>query len=256
MSGGPGVLLGRLEQASWLLAEVRHRRDCWAPQRHPFIERWTAGALTGSELRLYAEEHHQVVVSLAQAARRAADLTDGLLGEQLRRHARERADEADLWCAFALAAGWPGSAAWCFGADPLPQTSVCARIWTGDDERTAAAHLVTIYVLETAAAEVARPQRDALRARYGLRDERSVAWFSARCRGDAGPAGLIEAAITGLLPVQDPFALVRHAERSYRAYWELLDGIELYARATRAGATGVRATGAGATGDSCASHSF
>ena len=35
----------KFEQAAWLLAEILHRRDHWAAQRHPFHERWFAGEL-------------------------------------------------------------------------------------------------------------------------------------------------------------------------------------------------------------------
>jgi pyrroloquinoline quinone (PQQ) biosynthesis protein C len=224
---------GRFEQAGWLVAEVGHRRDYWAARRHPFHERWFAGELEAWELQAYAEEHHHVVVTLAEVAQRAATLADGMLGEQLGRVADARERDVELWCAFASATGWSESISWYYAAEPLPETEAGVRIWAGDAERSLEAHLVTLYALETAQAEVARPQLEALVGRYGFPDDDRTRYFRRRCLGDEGPAGLIEAALTGRLPVADPFALARHAELTCRAYWELLDGVDRFTRAPR-----------------------
>lgn len=222
---------GRFEQATWLLAEIDHRRECWLAERHPFYVRWSAGELTPQDLQAYAAEHHHVAAVLADVTRRAAALADGLLREELVRHAADRDRELELWGEFAVAAGWPRAAAWWFGAEPLPETELAAARWAGDAERTLATHLVTLYALETAVADVARPLLDALHGRYGFSDDASVGYFERRLQGDAGALGLIEAGLTGLLPVDDPFALLGHAEVSYRAYWELLDGVSRRRRA-------------------------
>jgi pyrroloquinoline-quinone synthase len=219
------VIEGRFEQATWLLAEIDHRRERWTADRHPFYVRWSAGDLTAADLQAYADEHHHVAATVADVTRRAAALAGGLLRAELTRQVIERDDELEMWGEFSVAAGWPRSAAWWFGAEPLPETELAAARWAGDADRSLAAHLVTLYALETAVADVARPLLDALHGRYGFSRSASVAYFERRLRGDAGAAGLIEAGLTGLLPVEDPFALLRHAEVSYRAYWELLDGI-------------------------------
>lgn len=216
---------GGLEQAAWLMAEIDHRRDYWSAGRHPFYERWVAGALTAADLRTYAAEHFHVALALADVSRRAAALADGLLGQELTREAARRDGEIELWCAFARAAGWSRASGWWFAADPLPETETAVAGWVGDAERTLAAHLVTAYALETVQSDVARPAIDGLLGRYGFTESAGIAYFERRLRGDAGPAGLTEAGLTGLLPVADPFALLRRAELTYRGYWELLDGV-------------------------------
>jgi pyrroloquinoline quinone (PQQ) biosynthesis protein C len=226
------VIDGRFQQARWLMAEIDHRRDWWAAERHPFYARWSAGELSAEDLQVFAAEHHHVATTLVDVAHRAVALADGLLGEQLARHLTERDQELEMWCEFAVASGWPRSSAWWFGADPSPETELSAARWTGDAERPLATHLVTLYALETAMADVARPLLDALLGRYGFSRSASVAYFERRLRGDDGAAGLIEAALTGLLPVADPFVLLRQAEVSYRAYWELLDGVSRMAVAS------------------------
>ena len=62
-------------------------------------------------------------------------------------------------------------------------------------------------------ADVASPLLDALLGRYGFSRSASVAYFERRLRGDDGAAGLIEAALTGLLPVADPFRMPRFSRR-------------------------------------------
>ena len=228
------VTVERFEQASWLLAEIRHRQDCWPGRRHRFHQRWFAGELTADELQTYAGEHHHVVVALADVTRRAAALADGMLREELVRHGAQRERGLDQWCAFALATGWSGSAGWYFAADPLPETTAAAAVWVGDARRSLAEHLVTLYALETAHAEVAQPQFDALLGHYGFDTDDSTGYFSGGCQGDSGSFGLIEAALIGRLPVTDPFALIRRAELTYRAYWDLLDGIDGFSRLSRA----------------------
>jgi pyrroloquinoline quinone (PQQ) biosynthesis protein C len=224
----------RFEQAAWLLAEILHRRDYWAAQRHPFHARWFAGELRGAELQAYAGEHHHVVVALADVSRRAADLAEGMLHEQLALLADEREREVELWCAFARASGWTESSSWYYAADPLAETAACAAACTGGAERPLVEHLVTMYALETAQSDVARPQLDALLGSYGFADDRSTRYFRLRCRGSAGPEGLTEAALTGALPVTDPFALVSRAELTYRSCWELLDGVDRFSRSAGA----------------------
>jgi pyrroloquinoline quinone (PQQ) biosynthesis protein C len=219
------MITGRFEQAEWLMAEIAHRRDWWAAAHHPFYARWAAGELSVADLQSYAAEHHHVAATLADLAHRAASLADGLLRDELARQAREREQELELWCEFAVGAGWPRSAGWWFAADPLPETELSVARWTGEPERPLAAHLVTMYALETALADVARPLLHALQGRYGFTRSASVAYFERRLAGDQGAAGLTEAGLTGLLPVADPFVLLRQAEVTYRGYWELLDGV-------------------------------
>jgi pyrroloquinoline quinone (PQQ) biosynthesis protein C len=232
------TIAGKLTQATWLVAEIDHRRDWWAAQRHPFHERWSAGQLTPAELQAYAGEHHHAVVAIADVSRRAAMLADGMLHDELVSHWGERERELELWCEFAAATGWSPGTSWYYAADPLPETAAASRTWMGDAERSLAEHLVTVYALETAQAETARPLLGALLSHYGFDEDGSTRWFELRCRGEDGPAGLIEAALTGVLPVSDPFALVRRAELTYRAHWEMLDGVDRFSRTAGFAAAG------------------
>lgn len=226
------MITRRLAQADWLLAELDHRRDRWTAERHPLYERWAAGALSAEDLRIYAAEHHHLVATLAELSGRAAALAEDLLHEQLACHAQERERDVERWCRFALATGWGPGTAWYFAADPLAQTEAAVHAWSGDGERTLIEHLVTLYALETAQSDVARPALDGLLGHHRDMATGAARYFELRLEGDAGAAGLLRAALTGQLPVGDPFALLNVAERAYRAHWELVDGLDRFLTAS------------------------
>jgi pyrroloquinoline quinone (PQQ) biosynthesis protein C len=223
------AIRGKFAQAQWLWAELSRLQDTMSLHRHPFQRRWRAGELSGAELQAFAGEHHHCVVALAGAARRAARLTDGLLAEQLSRYAEDQEDYVDLWCEFAVAAGWSRSS-WYFAEDPLPQTVACARAWSGES-RSLPQHLITLFAIESILADTARGQLKALSEHYRL-DAQSIRYFSLRAERSAADLSLIQAAVTSLLPLLRPLALVRQAELTYRSYLELLSGIEVLAEAS------------------------
>lgn len=220
------VIAAKFEQASWLLFEIARWRDFWSLARHPFLRRFRDGALTDAELRTYASEHHHVVVALAVTARRAANAATGMLGERLAEHADAREREVELWFAFARASGWYRSSSWSFGAEPLAETEAAVAVLTGTcaAERTLGEDLVAIHALAQAQGVVAGRQRDALEHRHGWPADGATRYFDVRA-ADEG-ASLIEAALTGALPVEDPYGLLNVSRSTFRAYWELHDGVQ------------------------------
>lgn len=217
------VMHSRFAQAEWLAAEIARLRQDWRLERHPFLERWLAGELTGRDLQVFAAEHHHAVMALEAVGRRAAGMCDGMLAEQLVRYAEDQQEAVKLSCQFASATGW-GRSAWYFGADPLQQTAACARAWAGE-HGCLAQHLVSIQVIESALGQLAARQLDALIDHYRF-DLSSARCFASHAERWARDAALAEAALTSLLPLTSPEALVRHAEIAYRSYLGLLDGVQ------------------------------
>jgi pyrroloquinoline quinone (PQQ) biosynthesis protein C len=220
--GLEAALRGRFVQAEWLRAEIAQVRRAWSFERHPLQQRWLSGALGVGELQAFAGERHHAVLAVADAARRAAAQADGLLGEELRRYADDQEHSLDLWCEFAAATGW-GRSAWYFGEDPLPETVACARAWTSH-ERPLAEHLSTLYAIESMRGQVAARELQALRDRYSFA-RATTRYFRRNATRAATDAALLQAALSSLLPLERPRALVRRAELAYRAYWALLDGV-------------------------------
>jgi pyrroloquinoline quinone (PQQ) biosynthesis protein C len=220
------ALRSRFAQADWLVAEIAQLREGWRLDRHPFLQRWVGGELTAADLQLFAAEHHHAVMALEDAGRRAAALSDGLLAEQLAVYAAAQEESVELSCEFAVATGW-GRSAWYFAQDPLAHTDACARIWAGANDALAE-HLATIHAVESSLAELAPRQLGALVEHYGF-DMDSARYFVRLAERAAGDAALAEAALTSLLPVVSPQSLVHQAEMAYRAYLELLDGVQMLA---------------------------
>jgi len=216
------LLRGRSAQAARLEREVLELGETWSPGDHPLMRRWVAGELSDAELRSFAAEHYHAVLALAEAAARAARVSDGLLGDQLRRYAVAQERAVELWLQFAAATGWGGSA-WYFGEDPLQETVACAGAWCAESD-SLADHLVIIWALESALAPLARAQGEALRATYGMPGQ-AVRYFDRHARRGAHDAALAQAGLTSLLPVTAPLALVCRAEFACRSYLELLDGV-------------------------------
>jgi pyrroloquinoline quinone (PQQ) biosynthesis protein C len=217
------TLRSRLARAERLAGEMAILGAGWRWERHPFLQRWLAGELSFDELQAFAAEHHGVVVALADGARRAAALADGLLAEQLHRYAAEQERAVELSCAFAVATGW-GRSAWSFAQDPLESTAACARAWAGEGG-SLAARLTGLVAIESALGRLAPGVLDALVLGYGF-DARGTAYFARRAERSADDAALLAAGLTGVLPDAGPAGLVGAAETALRGYWALLDGVQ------------------------------
>jgi pyrroloquinoline quinone (PQQ) biosynthesis protein C len=219
-----------LAHADWPTTTVARLREQWSFERHPFMQRWLSGELTAADLQLFAGEHYHALLALERAARHGAALADGLLAEQLAGYADEQEDAVELWCEFAVATGWGGSG-WYFGEDPLPPTVDCAHLLSGaGDRRSLLMHLSTICAFESAMAELAPRQLDALVLSYGF-DHASTRYYSLAPERSAHAALVAEGAITNLLPITSSSALVDHAEIIYRSYLDLLTGVDAFAEA-------------------------
>jgi pyrroloquinoline quinone (PQQ) biosynthesis protein C len=210
----------------WLWAELALLRERWDVLRHPFHRRWSEGRLTRGELQVYASEYDHVVVAVAVASRRAAELSSGLVGDALADHADEERDHVDWWRAFALGTGWCHSSAWYFGEDPFPETIACAKTIGGTLGRSLAEHLVTLYAVESAQSRVAPVALDGLVEHYGFDGGPGTEYFRLDAEREAEHATLAQAALQPLLGRDDPFVLLRQAEAVHRACWALLDGLD------------------------------
>jgi pyrroloquinoline quinone (PQQ) biosynthesis protein C len=168
----------------------------WDVRGHAFYVRSSDG-LRRPEMQLYAEEYDHLVVALAQTAARGAGKAAGLLGDVLFEHARREAAQIDQWRDLARATGWSRESSWHYGADPLPGTVACGRMWAGQDTRHLALDLVSLYAIQG-------PD-------LPLGGER---------------VALVRAGLPALLPDITVDALLTQAQCVLRAHWLMLDGLE------------------------------
>jgi hypothetical protein len=176
------------------LSELCTRLDV---ARHIVHRRWSAHRLSPRECQIYVEEYDHLMLAVAGIAERAAEKASGLLAHALTAHARQERVQLARWRELARTIGWDRRSAWYYGADPLPSTQACARIWTGQPTRSLALDLTTLYVGSS-------PQMT-------LSEER---------------AELMRAALTGLLADTTHAAVLVQARSVLQAHWTMLDGLQ------------------------------
>jgi pyrroloquinoline-quinone synthase len=191
----------------------------WNVLEHPFYARWSAGELSRDDLARYAEQYRHAVVALAEAADRAAHVAGSADRAELAAHAGEEAAHVALWDAFAGATGTDGP------QPAEPETAACAAAWAGGG-RDLLGHLVALYAIESAQPEIARVKADGLREHYGFASGPATAYFDLHVERDVEHAADGRALITQRLDAADEDALVAEGERTLRANWALLDGVQ------------------------------
>jgi hypothetical protein len=216
---------GHSQHDEWVWVELELIRERWRAARHPFFVALARGELTAAELAAFFSDNDHVVVALAAAAHRATELSDGLLGDALARHASCRDDQVASWRALASIAGWGGASAWYYGEDPHESTRICARLIAAACDLDLAAQVLTLQTMACTERELRALVEPALRDHYGLQARRTTAHFDA---ADPADCDVLQAVLEGLLLQSDPFALLRRAEAVARSYWHLLDDLEAH----------------------------
>jgi pyrroloquinoline-quinone synthase len=202
----------------WSRLEAQQR--CWNVLEHPFYERWSAGALSRSELAAYAGEYRHAVVALAEGtAAAAAAATDPAMRADLEAHAAVEAAHVGLWDDFAHAVGGD------LDRPPAPETAVCARAWAGFG-RSLAGHVAALYAIESAQPAISATKAAGLRMHYGFEAGPATAYFDVHTERDVAHAAEGRALLERLAPTSDPEELTAEAGRVLRANWTLLDGVE------------------------------
>ena len=191
---------------------IEAARQRWDVLRHPFYERWTAGALTPEELARYSGQYRHAVEAIAAVSEAAAagrpDLAE---------HAVEEREHVELWDRFVRATG--GDTA----TEPTPETAECVTEWTAGED--VLSQLMTLYAIEAAQPEISRVKRNGLLRSYGFEDGDGTDYFRVHERLDAGHAAQARELLAELAEEADEDRLVAVAERAYRANWRLLDGV-------------------------------
>jgi pyrroloquinoline-quinone synthase len=194
---------------------IEGARERWNVLRHPFYERWTAGALTDSDLARYSGQYRHAVEAIATVSESAADAAPSR--PELREHAAEEREHLALWDGFVAAAGGDADDA------PTPETAACVSAWDRDGDLLSS--LVTLYAIESAQPEISRIKRQGLLSSYGYTDEDGTAYFREHERLDSEHAAQARELLDELKGDRDEDRLVAVAERAYRANWRLLDGV-------------------------------
>jgi pyrroloquinoline quinone (PQQ) biosynthesis protein C len=204
-------------------AQLAALRDHFRLADHPYVAAWCAGALSRSDLQIYATEHDHLVVAKVNLAYRVARSARDLHSERAGVITAESNVEVERWRDFSLAAGWCHSSQWCYGADPIEQTIACVRQVVGVQRDSLGRRLARLYAVITAQHDAAASQLTALQEHYSM-DAPATAWFARRA-GDGDLIRLLEGAIDQQALVDDPFAITDSARATYQSLWAFHDGV-------------------------------
>ncbi len=198
---------------------------------HPYYKAWTAGQLTGDDLREYAGGYYRHVAAFpAYLSALHSRLDDGevrravlrnLCGEEI-----EGRPHSELWLDFAEG----------MGADreqvrqtepPAEVRELIAEFRRVASEGTTAEALAAFYAYESQVPRVAKAKADGLAERYGA-DARTCGYFKLHQFADVEHSHVwreLLAAEVAAHPEQAESALAS-AENAAQALWHVLDGME------------------------------
>ncbi|HUB07282.1 MAG TPA: CADD family putative folate metabolism protein [Myxococcales bacterium] len=199
----------------------------WALLQHPFYRAWTDGTLPRTALVQYAGQYRHHVEAFptyvsAVHARCGNDLAarQSLL-ENLIEEERGERNHAALWIDFAEGIG----AAEVREAPAEPAVRALVETFRGLTSRQAGEGAAALYAYESQVPAVAAAKIDGLRARYGIGDARTLAFFEVHRELDVHHSAAT-AAIAERLST-DPDRAVEAAEAAARALWRFLDAMPL-----------------------------
>ena len=146
-------------------AMLRLMRNQFRLAEHPYVAAWRAGALSRSDLQIYATEHDHVVVARASLAHRVDRLATDLHNDPPGVITAESDADVERWRDFSIAAGWCHSSQWYYGADPIEQTIACVRQVVGLRRDSLGRRVARLYAIVTARVRRGcEPARGAARA--------------------------------------------------------------------------------------------
>ncbi len=214
-----------------LITELDARVAAQHLLKHPFYQEWTAGELKIEKLRDYATQYYRHVEAfpryLSALHSRCDDLpTRQALLENLIEEERGERNHPELWLRFAEAVGV--SREQVKQATPRPATrNLVSTFDCLSREAPLAAGLAALYVYESQIPAVAEAKIAGLRRFYGIPDGDGLGFFIVHREADACHASTGARLIEQLaVDAESKAAVIKAAERSLGALWEMLDGVQ------------------------------
>jgi pyrroloquinoline-quinone synthase len=196
--------------------------------RHPFYTRWVAGTLPLEALRDYARQYYAFesafprFLSALHSRTEDPDARSALL-ENLWDEEHGEANHQELWLRFAEGLGLDREEV--REAEHNPATRELVDTYR---ERCAdgpvAAGVAALYAYEAQVPRVATAKIEGLRARYGITDGRSLAFFETHATLDLEHSGAERRIVSDSGPGHEPEVLEATAA-ALGAWWSFLDAV-------------------------------
>jgi pyrroloquinoline-quinone synthase len=195
---------------------------------HPFYQAWRAGTLPNEALQEYARQYYafestfpRILSALHSRTERAdlrASLLDNLWDEE---HGEE--NHVELWLRFAEGLGVDRDEVRGAEWNDATRALVDGYLRTASEDAVAAG-VAAVYAYEAQVPPVAQAKIDGLRERYGIDDERTLAFFTTHAYLDIEHSQA-EREMVAALGEDDEQAVLAATRRALDAWWGFLDGV-------------------------------
>ena len=204
---------------------------------HPFYQDWREGKLTLEDLRLYAAQYYKFEASfprfLSAIHSRCPDpgVRQGILSNLWDEEHGDQ-NHRTLWLDFCAALGMDSEEV--MNAPVHPRTQALLETYHNIcSARSFNEGLAAIYAYEVQVPEVAAEKANGLQERYGISDEKLVAFFDVHSRLDEGHSRVEAEAIAQHTGADHEPEVEAALLAGLDAWWGFLDGVnELRAVAT------------------------
>jgi pyrroloquinoline-quinone synthase len=195
---------------------------------HPFYQAWRAGTLPNEALQEYARQYYafestfpRILSALHSRTERAdlrASLLDNLWDEE---HGEE--NHVELWLRFAEGLGVDRDEVRGAEWNDATRALVDGYLRTASEDAVAAG-VAAVYAYEAQVPPVAQAKIDGLRERYGIDDERTLAFFTTHAYLDIEHSQA-EREMVAALGEDDEQAVLAATRRALDDWWGFLDGV-------------------------------
>lgn len=211
--------------------ELHNAVDRYAMLKHPFYQQWSEGKLDLEVLREYAKQYYAHVKAFPTYVSATHSRCDDvvvrqMLLENLIEEERGENNHPELWLRFAEGLGVSRDEV--KNAELLPSTidsvNRLKELTRSEDYRKGVA---TLYAYESQIPEVARTKRTGLSEFYGIKDAKSVSFFSVHETADVWHQQVeLDVLNRACDSAEDREATVIAAGEASKALWDFLTGVQ------------------------------
>lgn len=199
---------------------------------HPFYVKWRAGTLPTEAIEDYARQYYAFestfprLLSAIHSRSERPDVRQSLL-DNLWDEEHGEVNHAELWLRFAEGMGVDREAVKNAPRHDGTQ-ALLDSYWRLSTDAPVAAGIAALYAYEGQVPEVATEKINGLRDRYGVDDERTLAFFTVHSGLDIEHSNAERSMIEALAPgAEEQEAVLKATSAALDAWWGFLDGVDV-----------------------------